>query len=214
MKDMETDFKKYSVESFLSLLASDAHAPGGGTVAAVNLALGAAMVEMVTALTIGRKRYVEVEEEMLQLQAKASDLRLQAEQLMQSDSDAYMAVRAAYALSRETEDDKAIRRIAIIEATRGAIKVPMTTAEFSLLLFDYAAEALLKGNINAGSDALVAGHQAQAACLGGLANVRINLSSLDDELEIASLEEQIASIEKCLKSKMDHLLVIAKAQLD
>lgn len=203
----------YDVRGFLKELASSSPAPGGGSVAALNLCLGAALVEMVCSLTIGRKKYAEVEAVMEALKAKAHDLRHDAEILVQSDTDAYNAVMAAFALPKVSDEEKKARRQAILEATRGAIRVPQKTAQQSLRLYEMALQALEYGNDNAASDALVATHLARAAGMAALANVRINLSGLKDEAEIAAYEKEINDIDVTLQQYYDRAVLLGKVRI-
>jgi len=202
-----------TVNDFLELLASAEPAPGGGSVAALNLATGAALVEMVTNLTIGRKRFAEVEDEMIALQKQVQALRLEALELVQKDTDAYLAVRAAYGLPRESDEEKSARRQAIVVATRGAIEVPLHTAKRCLFLCQLAIQSMERGNENAASDGLVASYQAQAACLGAIANVVINLDSLDDDEEINVYTAQVNQIQEDLEKLMLKAVLLGKAKV-
>jgi len=202
-----------TVHEFLTLLASDAPAPGGGSVAALNVALGAALVEMVAGLTLGRQRYAEVAEHMQELQSQAHALRHLAERLMEEDSAAYLGVVAAYALPRTTPEEREKRQEAILQGTREAIKVPLATAQASLELLALAIQGVDKGNENACSDALVAGTLASGGCQGALDNVLINLDELEDPEEYAGYLAQVQEIKDKEAKLALELKVWRKARL-
>ncbi len=166
----------------LSRVAAATPTPGGGSVAAHAGALGAALVQMVAALTIGKKRYAAVDAQMKTLSADASLLRRQLTDLVQRDADAYDAVRAAYALPRAPEAAASVRATAIREALVVASIAPLETAQLSVQVAKLAATVAELGNSNAVTDACVAALMAEAACKGAVLNLRINVSALDDAM--------------------------------
>src|SRR5690349_11303207 len=96
-----------SIEEFLEALSSGDPVPGGGSVAALEVAAAAALVAMVAHLTVGRKRYEQVEEEARQVAAEAIRLRDRAWALAQEDIDAYSRVAEVFSLPRSSEEEKA-----------------------------------------------------------------------------------------------------------
>ena len=168
-----------SLDGFVSRVASSAPTPGGGSVAAHAAALAAALAQMVTGLTIGRKKYAAVDAEMKTLAQTATALRQQLSALVARDADSYEAVRAAYALPGEPESAAAAKAIAVREALLGAADVPLETARAATSVAKIAAALAQLGNSNAVSDACVAALLAEAACKGAIWNVRINVASLD-----------------------------------
>ena len=203
----------FSVHGFLDELASNSPAPGGGSVAAYSLCLGAALVEMVCALTIGRKKYASVQDMMVAIQQEAHALRAEADALVQSDADAYNAVMAAFGLPKESDEDKATRKQAILAATQVACSVPRTTALLSIKLYDMALQALELGNPNAASDAFVATHLAHTGGMAALANVRINLSGLSDADQVAALSQEIEAIEADLQVRYEKAMLLSKVRI-
>jgi glutamate formiminotransferase/formiminotetrahydrofolate cyclodeaminase len=170
-----------SLSGFVSSVASSAPVPGGGSVAAHAGALGGALAAMVAGLTIGRKKYVEVEAEMKEIAAKASALSAQLSALVQADADAYTLVSAAYKLAKTTPDEIAARDAAIQAALMKAAEIPLETARACAAVAALAATCAQKGNTNAASDAGVAALMAEAACKGAAYNVRINVASMSDK---------------------------------
>jgi formiminotetrahydrofolate cyclodeaminase len=169
-----------TMRSFLDDLASDTPAPGGGSVAALAGALGAALVAMVGRLTIGRKKYASVEAEMRETVDRAEALRQRLAGLIDVDSEAYNRVSAAYGLPKDTPEQKATRTQAIQIGLRAAAEIPLQVALACVEVLALAGPAAEEGNVNAASDAKVAALMAAAGFEGAAANVAINLASITD----------------------------------
>lgn len=195
-----------TVKEFLDKVAGNDPVPGGGSVAAFSGALASALSAMVTGLSIGKKAY-EVHEEELQL-ARTLVIRLQNSfvTLMDQDSEAYNEVFACFKLPKATDEEKAIRSIAIQEATKHAALVPMVVAREALGLMPVIADIARLGNRNAITDACVAMMFARSAVLGALLNVRINLKSLKDKAFADDLQAEADTIEQAANQKEKELL--------
>lgn len=167
-----------SVDGFMSSVAGPTPTPGGGSVAAHAGALGAALAQMVAGLTIGKKKYAAVEDEMKTLSLRASALRRQLAALVQRDADSYERVRTAYAMPKEPAEAAAARDLAIQDALIFASEVPLETARAAASVAELAAAVAERGNTNAATDAAVAALMAEAACKGAALNVRVNIVSL------------------------------------
>lgn len=170
-----------SLQQFLDELASKSATPGGGSVAAIMGAMGAALVSMVANLTLGKKNYEMVEPTMRATIARAEELRSQAMDLIRADIDAFDRVMAAYALPRDTEDQKAARGAAIQEALKAATEVPLICATLGTEIIALSEVVAEKGNRNVVSDAGVAVMAAYAALKSAALNVYVNAKSLKDE---------------------------------
>ncbi len=169
-----------SVQEFLDETASSSPAPGGGSASALAAALGAALTSMVCRLTIGKKKYAEVQSEMEGVLRKSEDLRTRCTSIIEEDTQAFNKLMQVYALPKETPEQHSTRKAAVQEATKTATRVPlklMTLCEEAGGLVKAVAE---KGNRNSASDAGVSALMLRAACLGAALNVRINLAALDD----------------------------------
>ena len=194
---------------FLDALASSAPTPGGGSAAAYNAAMAAALVAMVANLTIGRKKYAEVEAEMVDVLKQADTIRLNMMQAVEADAAAYNKVMDAYKLPKENDVEKAARSEAIQAATLVAAQVPLSVAQTCASLLPLACEVAEKGNANAITDAASALTFANAAMTAALLNVEINLSSLKDEAFVAMAKEEKAKLRKAAAEyavKMETLL--------
>src|SRR5262245_3938761 len=173
-------FKDTAVEPFLDALASQAATPGGGSAAAIMGAMGAALVSMVCNLTIGKKKYAEVEGEMKDVLAKSEALREKLTGMIEDDVKAFDAVMAAY-MAKETDADKAAREKAIQAALKWATEVPLRCCHAAREVIDLAAIASDKGNLNVLSDAGVAGLAAYAALRSAALNVFTNARMITDK---------------------------------
>ena len=183
-----------TVSQFLDELASDSPAPGGGSVAALAGAAGAALVSMVCNLTIGKKRYADVQGEMEAVLEQTELLRKELTQSIDKDTEAFNSVMAAFALPKGTEQEQAARSAAIQEATKTATLVPlcvMRTCEKALF---HAQTVAQKGNKNSASDAGVAALMLRASCAGAALNVRTNLSGLNDAVFVRQIAQQSGKI--------------------
>ncbi|MEX1274402.1 MAG: cyclodeaminase/cyclohydrolase family protein [Bacteroidota bacterium] len=183
-----------TVDEFLDELASDSPAPGGGSVAALAGATGAALTAMVCRLTIGKKKYAEVQEEMESILQEAEELRRELTRLVDEDTEAFNRVMAAFGLPKETTEQQERRAAAIQEATREATLVPLRVMKLVDRSLPLAVRVAEKGNKNSASDAGVAALMLQAACSGAALNVRTNLGSLKDESFVRETTGQVKEI--------------------
>jgi glutamate formiminotransferase/formiminotetrahydrofolate cyclodeaminase len=170
-----------SLESFADLLSTDTPAPGGGSVAAFCAALSAALTAMVSNLTINKKGYESVQNQVREIAPQAQDIKLQAIQLIDEDTDAFNAMMDASRLPKKTEEEIALREQKIEEATKQAILVPFHTLEIALQALKLADEVAKVGNMNALSDAGTAALTALTAAKAANYNILINLPQIKDE---------------------------------
>ena len=144
--------KNLSIVDYLAKTASGDPVPGGGSSAALNAALAAALTEMVANLTIGRKGFESVDAEMRAVAAKAAGLRSKLTDDVDRDSEAYAQVLKAFQMPKATEAEKAGRAQAIQEAFKQAALVPLGVARAAVALMDLGRSVIAKGNPNAASD--------------------------------------------------------------
>ena len=165
-----------TLDGWLEELASAAPVPGGGSAAALAGTLAAALVAMVSRLTIGRKAYAAADMRAREILADAESLRAELRRLVDDDAAAYGRVSAAYKVPK----DDARRVAAVDEALRGAAVTPLAVARGAARLIALARELGDIGNKNARSDAQVAAELARAALAGAVENVRVNVAALSD----------------------------------
>ena len=200
--------KDLKITEFIDKTAGSDPVPGGGSISALCGTISAALTQMVAQLTIGKKKYVEVEEEMKEIAQKAEGILNELILDIDRDSDAYNMVFDAFKLPKETDEEKAKRSDAIQEATKHAALVPMEVAKKTFSLLPLIQAVVEKGNQNAITDGCVAMMCARTAVLGALLNVRINLGSLKDEAFVTNLateakkmEEEVQNIERKVLEK-------------
>jgi glutamate formiminotransferase/formiminotetrahydrofolate cyclodeaminase len=194
---------------FLDKLAAGTPAPGGGAASAHVGAVGAALVAMVARLTIGKKKYAQVETEMAAILEQAELLRIALQSAVEKDSIAFEMVMAAYKLPKETEAEQQTRNLAIEQALLGASQVPLDVARKAVKLLKLAAQVISQGNINAISDGGAAASMARAALSAAGLNVRINAQSLHDQnmaqnllVEIQGVEERAQDLETEIRAAL------------
>ena len=180
-------------------------APGGGSVAALSGALGAALAAMVGNLTHGRKGQEDVWDEMSEMAAEAQAAKDWFLAAVDRDAEAFDRVMAAMRGKATTDEEKAAKAERVRDAGRGATQVPLEVLERCGRLVELAAEMAAKGNPNSLSDAGVAGWCARACGEGAYYNVRINLAGLEGD------EEWAAAIGERAQSGLSRLRVAARA---
>ena len=185
--------------------------PGGGSVSALNGSLAASLAAMVANLTVGRKKYAEVNDEMEQISARMTEQSAKLLADVDRDAEAYDRVFAAFKLPKETDEEKAVRKEAIQRETKYAAEVPMEVARTASELLPMIDAAARRGNSNAVTDATVAMMCARTAVIGALLNVRINLTSITDEAFVKTMTEEADRLEAVAVEAEHKLLEYVKA---
>lgn len=187
--------KEMSIEAFAQQTASNDPVPGGGSISAMAGAMAAALAEMVAGLTIGKKKYADVEEEM---KASIPVMRKIQEQLLvdiKRDSESFDLYMQALGLPKDTPEEKEIRSQAMQNGLKEAVKVPLSVAKAAYQILPVAEKMVLKGNHTAVTDGLVATMMARTAVLGALFNVKINLESIKDEEFTTAISKEVKELE-------------------
>lgn len=187
-------FKEQTVHMFLEELASSSATPGGGSAAALAGAMGAALISMVCNLTIGKRRFADVENELRDALEESESLRRQLTSLVDADTHAFDRVMAAYRLPKETEAEQATRQPAIQSALQGATQVPLETATACAAVVELAARVVAKINPNALSDAGAAALLAEAGLRGAQLNVAINLAAIRDSNFVREKQQDLNTV--------------------
>ena len=204
MDDRLTDL---TVRRLIDRLATSDPVPGGGSAAALAGAMGAALVQMVVALSTGRPAAAGHEGSLDQVGAEAAAAQAALLDLAERDAAAYDAVVRARRLPRDSEEDRQARDLRVADAVDAATRAPLETARVAANVFGLAELLTPIGNRNAISDVGVAALLAATALRGSALNVEINLPSLaaDDPLrsdaaaEIASLLAAIDARERAVR---------------
>jgi len=183
-----------SVQGFLNALSGKSPTPGGGSVAALNGALGAALVRMVCNVTIGKKKYADAEAEAQDILQSATDLQAQLTSLVSDDAAAFDKVMSAFGLPKKTEAEKQARSQTIQAAFKEATLVPLATVKACADVMRLGKEIAEIGNANAISDAGSGVLTAHAGLRSASLNVLINLGSLKDKAFVATTEAELNAI--------------------
>jgi len=191
-----TDFSRLSVDDFLAAVAAETPTPGGGTAAAIAGAMGAALAEMVAALTLSKEKYAASHAAVRPIAEAAPLARAEFLTLAREDSEAYDEVVAARRLPKETEEQKAERSRRIAAANLRAAEVPMRTARAAARLLAALPELAEKGNPNAVSDVGAAALLLDACVEGALLNVGINLGGVEDAAVVSELQRDTAVLQE------------------
>lgn len=201
------------ISNFLDELASNSPTPGGGSVAALAGALGVALISMVGNLTVGKKKYEDVEEDIKKIISSSEKLRYELSQLIEEDVKVFNNFMATYKMPKETEDEKGIRAEMIQESLIKAAKVPLKVAYKCLDVLSLSKEVAEKGNINVVSDAGVAALMAEAALESAILNVKINLKMIKEEKERTELSSSIKEILLKEKGQKEKVLEIVEEKI-
>ncbi len=200
-----TPFADMSVREFFEKVSSDSPTPGGGTASATAGAAGISLVMMVAALTEGKKKYRDAQEDVSMVLEEGDLLRSELMDLADEDSEAFDAVMAALRLPRTSEQEKRARTRSIQAATRQAAEVPRQVMVRCHRVLELAVLMARVGNANAVSDALVGGELAASGVRGAAANVQINLGSLSDEEYCEELIQQMEKVNYEVERQLEDL---------
>ena len=184
-----------TLTQFLDSVAGGNATPGGGSVSALAASLGSALVEMVVNLTLGKKGFEAQEAEMKKMGEEAHSYREALGATIAQDINAYQGVMKAYLLPKATEEDKKNRKEEIQKALKRAADPPLFTAATSLKVLKLCQKAAEKGNPNTVTDAAVGALLAEAALQGGVFNVLVNLSALEEETTVKKMRQELKRLE-------------------
>ncbi|HHV38378.1 MAG TPA: cyclodeaminase/cyclohydrolase family protein [Tepidimicrobium sp.] len=199
-----------SVQSYVTKVASGDPTPGGGSVAALAGSLGTALTSMVGNLTIGKKVYEELDEDVKKkMDEDFAELQKSIERLNQivhEDTTAFDGVMQAFKLPKETEEEKTKRSEAIQEGYKVALEVPLKAAEECFRVLKLQRVFADYGNVNAITDVGVGALLAAAGVEGSLFNVKINLLSIKDKEYKDRIEEKMEQLLQDGKKLRDSIL--------
>lgn len=194
-----------TLQKYFDELSSNSPTPGGGNVAALCGALSSSLAAMVCNLTIGKKKYADVETEMISLRGKLESLQKKFFDLGEKDNSAFEKVMEAFKLPKETDMEKDERAKAIEQATIGATEVPMDVIQTAKTLVPIMQTVINKGNRNSLSDAGVAAVLIGSAVKSAYLNVLINCSSLSNQTIAAELKKSADVLVEEITNSSDYL---------
>lgn len=191
--------KNMNMNQFLDGLASEAPAPGGGSVAALCGALSSALISMVANLTIGKEKYKENWEQMEDVKKEAEALRATFSDLMEKDVQAFNRLMEVIKMPKTTEDEQKLRADAMEKALKECTIVPLLTLENCSKVAYLARTAAEFGNPNVATDAGAAAALAEATAKISSFNVRVNLSAIKDRMFAYDCTTKASSIVEAVK---------------
>jgi methenyltetrahydrofolate cyclohydrolase len=202
-----------SLQNYLEDLSSNSPTPGGGNVSALSGSLACNLGIMVCNLTIGKKKYADVEEEMKAIKTNLESLNESFLELAVKDNLAFDKVMEAYKLPKESDDQKRLRSEKIDEATLAAAVVPSEVIVTARKALPYIQKAAEKGNQNSVSDAGVALSLLSTASEGAFLNVVINCTSLANKTVGREFMKKSEIIYDEVKNMSSSLITIIKSRL-
>src|ERR1700745_3281330 len=204
---------KMDPRQFCNETLSDSPAPGGGSVAALMGALGVSLGGMVANLSAGKRGWDDKLQYFSDWAVKAQQLKDEMLSLVDEDTVAFNKVMDAFALPKESAEEKAVRSRALKEATKYAAQIPLKVMETASKSYELLAERAGKGNPASISDEGV-GALATRACIEGAAlNVRINLGQLKNEKFKSALSDKVQKISADSEAKFNMVYEIVERNL-
>ena len=198
-------FGEMTCRDFILELSSNSPVPGGGGASALAGAIGMALGNMVASLTIGKKKYADVEEEMVLLKEKGLRLQETLISLADRDAEVFEPLSRVYRLPRNTTEEQAYRQQAMEKALKEASSVPLTIMECCCEAIDLAAEFAEKGSRLAVSDAGVSAAVLNSALRGAALNIFINTKSMADRKYAEELNQKAESLLSEYSGKADRI---------
>ena len=205
--------KDMTIQTFLDELASKASTPGGGGGAAVNGAIGAALISMVANFTIGKKGYEDVHDEFTGILNQSEDLRSKLTGAIKDDVDVFNRVMAAYGMAKETDEEKRLRTESIQAALKEATDVPLTCAKLCRQVINLSELAAEKGNTNVISDAGVALLAGYAGLRSAALNVYINIGGIKDKEFAEGRRQQLEELLDGVELFKENVYELVKSKL-
>ena len=204
------DFTQNSCREFVRVLASNEPVPGGGGAAALVGAIGTALGNMVGSLTVGKKKYADVEAEIIALKKKSDELQSELLDQVPADAEGFAPLAKAYGIPK----DDPTRDAVLEEATITACQVPMRIMELCCEAIDVIAVFAAKGSRLAVSDAGCGAVCCKAALQAASLNVFINTKSLKNREAAEKLNKKANEMLDTYCAKADGIFAAVRANFD
>jgi len=201
-----------TVADFVDEVSRDTPAPGGGSVAALSGAIGAALSSMVANLTYTKKGYEAVKDELEANAVRAQEIKDQLVANVDSDTKAFDGLMSCFGLPKDTPEQKEARNKAIQEASKKAALVPLETARLCLEAIGVCKVSAEKGNKNSITDAGTGALVSFAGLRAAVYNVRTNLGSIKDQAfkeDLAKQCDELVAKGRELADSVDKLVLAA-----
>jgi len=205
---------RLTTEGFVDEVSRPSPAPGGGSVAALAGALGAALASMVANLSIGKPGYEPAYGQMTEAAAKAQQVKDALARAVDADTQAFNAYIDAVRMPRNTAEEKAARETAMQDGLKQAVAVPLETARQSLDAIEVARTVAENGNPNSVSDAGVGAHMGFSGVQGGILNVLINLGGIADEAFVSEMRQTCSDLEARAKALLEETSALVRRKIE
>jgi formiminotetrahydrofolate cyclodeaminase len=197
-----------TIKEYLEVLSSKAPVPGGGGASALAGALGNALGQMVANLTIGKKKYAEVEDEIRELLEELKESQEEFLRLADKDAEVFAPLARCYSLPSSTEEEKAFKEKEMEARLLDASYVPLEIVKRAVEMLDVIETLAKKGSRLAVSDAGVAVQFARTAILGAVMNVYINTKSMKDRKKAEEINREAEELVKRGAAKADEIYLL------
>ena len=203
--DKQIDFTEHSCREFIDVLASSAPIPGGGGASALVGAIGVALGNMVGSLTVGKKCYVDVEEDIIRCKKEADEITKRLLELVAKDAEVFEPLSKAYSLPKSTPEELAKKEEVMAVVLKDACEVPLEIMKTCARGLDLMEEFAEKGSRIALSDAGVGATLLKSALQGASLNIYINTKSMKDRVLAQRLNDETDSLRKTYEKKADEI---------
>jgi glutamate formiminotransferase/formiminotetrahydrofolate cyclodeaminase len=202
----QNDLVNRKVYDFIDEVSRESPAPGGGSIAALAGALGAALSSMVSNLSVGKRDSEGVDEILKPVADKTQELKDALVKAVDEDTNAFNAYMSARRLPDKSQQEKQKKENAIQEGLKQAVAVPLKTARLSAEVIEIAQVVVEKGNVNSVTDAGVGAHIAFTGVKGGVFNVLINLREIEDKKYVEEMKQICADLEQNSHQKLNRVM--------
>lgn len=203
-----------SLTDFANETASESPAPGGGSISAYVGALGASLATMVANLSAHKRGWDERWEEFSEDASQGMDIQKRLLAQVDEDTAAFNRIMDAFGLPKSSDQEKAVRKQAIQDATKYAIEVPLAVMKTASEVLDVAEAMVNRGNPNSVTDAAVAALCARAAVEGAWLNVRINCADFDDVNYVTHIQTEGQGILDAAHQRADAIVAQSHQVID
>ena len=203
--DKQIDFTENSCKDFIDVLASSVPIPGGGGASALVGAIGVALGNMVGSLTVGKKRYADVEEDIICCKKEADEITKRLLELVAKDAEVFEPLSKAYSLPKSTPEELAKKEEVMAVVLKDACEVPLEIMKTCARGLDLMKEFAEKGSRIALSDAGVGATLLKSALQGASLNIYINTKSMKDRVLAQQLNDETDSLRKTYEKKADEI---------
>jgi len=212
-KNPDDALVEMKVTEFVDEVSRESPTPGGGSIAALTGALGAALGSMVSNLTANKRGSQDVDQVLNEAAEKLQEIKDQLIKAVDEDTKAFNAFMEARRLPSKTEKEKSQREKAMQEGIKKAVSVPWNTAELCLQVIELAKTVAENGNPNSVTDVGCGAEAAFAGVKGGIYNVLINLKDIKDAEYCNQMRKKCSELEKKSQKALDSVVKVVHSKL-